>query len=413
MSYNKIYGVLPNWLNISIFEIDLSSNLFEGVVPSGVANPGNLFLNDNRFSNCSFFLCQKIKNSLGKLALSNNLLSGELPDCWMHFSYLSSLNLENNEFSGRIPNSIGTLLNLQYLDLHYNSFSGPLPTAFMSCTSLVILNLGYNLFSGNITPLIGNAFQDIRVLILRKNHFTREIPESICKLNKLQILDLAINHLSGVISNCFGNFTAMEGIKNNLALDFRPGAISLYNDLYFGSGGEIGGNPKRNINSEWIRSTRLVKNKLSGNISFEIGNLTALELLDLSNNHLTGEIPASLANVTTLGIVNVSNNNLSGEILVSTQLQSFDAPSYAGNPRLCGAPFPICSKDRVLANVPSGYNTSVQNKDDDFVFFLGLYISVVLGFIVGFWGVCGTLIIKTSWRHAYFRLIDNIKDRIM
>ncbi|XP_074284150.1 receptor-like protein EIX2 [Silene latifolia] len=361
MSYNKIYGVLPNWLNISIFEIDLSSNLFEGVVASGIANSGNLFLNDNRFSNCSFFLCQKIKNSLGQLALSNNLLSGELPDCWMHFSYLSSLNLENNEFSGRVPNSIGTLLNLQYLDLHNNSFAGPLPTAFMSCTSLVILNPGYNLFSGNIPPQIGNAFQDIRVLILRKNHFTREIPESICKLNKLQILDLAINHLSGVISNCFGNFTTMEGIKNNLALDFRPGAISLYNDLYFGSGGEI-------VTISWKREEQALKKTIS-----LVKYIDFSELFDVSNNHLTGEIPTNLAKVTTLGIVNVSNNSLSGEIPVSTQLQSFDASSYAGNPRLCGAPLPSYSKDRVPANVPSGSNTSVQNKDDDFVFFLGLY----------------------------------------
>jgi hypothetical protein len=34
------------------------------------------------------------------------------------------------------------------------------------------------------------------------------------------------------------------------------------------------------------------------------------------------------------------------------------------------------------------------------------------GFIVKFWGICGTLIIKTSWRQAYFQSFDNLKDKL-
>ncbi|XP_074284146.1 receptor-like protein EIX2 [Silene latifolia] len=451
MSSNQFYGMLPNLKLPTNFSnpltiIDLSSNLFEGVIPSSFANIWYLYLNDNRFSNCSNILCPKIKSNLQELDLSNNLFFEELPDCWMNFSSkLESLHLENNELSGRIPNSIGSLFYLQNLDLHNNSFSGPFPSAFKNCTTLVMLNIGYNLLSGNIPPWIGDAYHDVSALILRKNHFWGEIPESICKLNTLQILDLAINHLSGAIPNCFGNFTAMKAIKNQFSVlygksDSRFDVSSLSN---FGSGSEtttiswkkveqkfketimfvkyidLSGNELRGeipygisiLNG--LESLDLSKNKLSGNIPFEIGNLTALELLDLSNNNLTGEIPKSLDKVTTLGIMNVSNNNLSGEIPVSTQLQSFDASSYAGNAGLCGAPLPSCSKDQAPSNVPKGDITSVRNKDDDFGFFLGLYISVVLGFIVGFWGVCGTLVIKTSWRYAYFRFLDNIKDKIM
>ncbi|XP_074284126.1 receptor-like protein EIX1 [Silene latifolia] len=449
MSFNQFYGMLPNLKLQTNFSnpfsiIDLSSNLFEGVIPSGFGNTGSLYLNDNRFSDYSNILCPKIKTNLQELDLSNNLFSEELPDCWMNFSYLKSLYLENNELWGRIPNSIGSLRYLQILDLHNNSFSGRFPSAFKNCTALVMLNIGYNLLNGNIPPWIGDAYQYLNVLILRKNNFLGEIPESMCKLNSLQILDLAINHLSGVIPNCIGNFLAMRVIENQFGGPCIPGLISLpcpVTDL--GSGGrtttiswkkveqkfqetimfvkyiDLSGNKLRGdipygisiLNG--LESLDLSNNKLSGNIPFEIGNLTALELLDLSNNNLTGEIPASLAKVTTLGIMNVSNNNLSGEIPVSTQLQSFDASSYAGNAGLCGAPLPSCSKDQAPSNVPSGDITSVQNKHDDFGFFLGLYISVVLGFIVGFWGVCGTLVIKTSWRYAYFRFLDNIKDKIM
>ncbi|XP_074284125.1 receptor-like protein EIX2 [Silene latifolia] len=447
MSFNQFYGILPNLKLQTNFSnpfavIDLSSNLFEGVIPSGFANTMSLYLNDNRFSNCSNFLCPKMESDLEVLDLSNNLFCEELSYCWMNFSQLKSLHLENNELWGRIPNSIGSLLYLEDLDLHNNNFSGPFPSAFKNYKSLVKLNIGNNLFSGNIPPWIGNASQFLTGLILRKNHFLGEIPESMCKLNYLQILDLAINNLSGVIPNCFGNFLAMKVIENQVRVhcahgppslgcqlsDFESGVTTIswkkveqkfketirfvkYIDL---SSNELRGEIPYGISIlNELESLDLSNNKLSGNIPFEIGNLTALELLDLSNNNLTGEIPPSLAKVTTLGIMNVSNNKLSGEIPVSTQLQSFDASSYAGNEGLCGAPLPSCSKDREPFNVPSGHNISVRNKDDDFGFLLGLYISVVLGFIVGFWGVCGTLVIKTSWRYAYFRFLDNIKDKIM
>ncbi|KAK9723588.1 hypothetical protein RND81_05G010200 [Saponaria officinalis] len=143
--------------------------------------------------------------------------------------------------------------------------------------------------------------------------------------------------------------------------------------------------------------------KVSVLLSYEetrlVGNLTALEFLDLSNNHLTSEIPVSLTKVSSLGILDLSNNNLSVEIPLSSQLQGFNASSYMGNPGLCGAPLPVCPKDQVPSN---------NDVHDDYGIFPGLYISIALGFIVGFWGVCGTLVIKTSWRYAYFQILNTV-----
>ncbi|MBA0672711.1 hypothetical protein Goklo_024305 [Gossypium klotzschianum] len=37
---------------------------------------------------------------------------------------------------------------------------------------------------------------------------------------------------------------------------------------------------------------------------------------------------------------------------------------------------------------------------------------MTVGFLVGFWGVFGSLIISRSWRHRYFRLVNKLGDWI-
>ncbi|XP_021764890.1 probable LRR receptor-like serine/threonine-protein kinase At1g12460 [Chenopodium quinoa] len=162
-------------------------------------------------------------------------------------------------------------------------------------------------------------------------------------------------------------------------------------------------------------SLDLSSNKLNGSITPKIGLLTALELLDLSSNNLSGAIPATFANLNFLGMLNLSYNHLSGRIPTGTLLQGFDASAYMGNPGLCGAPLAICPGDEPPSNNTWNGNDDVAQQDvndhnDDI--FPGLYISVVLGFIIGFWGVCGTLVIKRSWRHAFFRTLDYMRDRV-
>ena len=38
------------------------------------------------------------------------------------------------------------------------------------------------------------------------------------------------------------------------------------------------------------------------------------------------------------------------------------------------------------------------------------YIGIGYGSPIGFWGVCGSLVFERSWRHAYFLLLDKMKD---
>jgi hypothetical protein len=95
---------------------------------------------------------------------------------------------------------------------------------------------------------------------------------------------------------------------------------------------------------------------------------------------------------------------LHGPIPSGTQLQSFDASAYEGNPGLCGPPLP-----HECAHIVS--NKGDIRDEDDGPRIPWFPITVVLGFITGFWGVCGSLVLSYKWRVAYFQFMDNVKDR--
>ncbi|KAI7756523.1 hypothetical protein M8C21_005613, partial [Ambrosia artemisiifolia] len=135
--------------------MDLSNNHFEGGVPSLPSKLAALNLSGNKFSGTISFLCN-FDGTLTLLDVSNNLLSGSLPDCWMKFQEkLVVLNLSNNNISGEIPSSLGTLSNLEALYLRKNAFVGEVPMSLRNCTRLKFVDLGENKLSGVIPEWIG------------------------------------------------------------------------------------------------------------------------------------------------------------------------------------------------------------------------------------------------------------------
>ncbi|EEF47492.1 serine-threonine protein kinase, plant-type, putative [Ricinus communis] len=113
--------------------------------------------------------------------------------------------------------------------------------------------------------------------------------------------------------------------------------------------------------------------------------MRSLESLDLSYNHLVGSTPPSMSSLTSLSYLNLSYNNLSGQIPSTNQFLTFTGPSRGDN---------------------------VESEDNDGHDIFWFYVSVGLGFIVGFWAVCCTLVIKKSWRDAYFKFIDEMKGKL-
>lgn len=151
----------------------------------------------------------------------------------------------------------------------------------------------------------------------------------------------------------------------------------------------------------------LSRNHLTGGIPKSIGNLKLLEFLDLSMNQLSGPIPPSIANLAFMGWLNLSNNNLSGRIPSGYQIQTLNDPSvYSGNVGLCGPPVSKdCSDDRGTET-----RVAINRKGHDLDDYLTLYLSVLLGFIFGFWIFWGSLLFIRSWRVCYFLFIDHVYD---
>ncbi|XP_019167430.1 PREDICTED: receptor like protein 30-like [Ipomoea nil] len=169
----------------------------------------------------------------------------------------------------------------------------------------------------------------------------------------------------------------------------------------------VGEIPNELTDLHMLNSLNLSRNKLTGSIPNKIGEMRSLESVDLSNNQLSGAIPPSLASISFLAHLDLSNNNLSGCIPLGTQLQGF-TEAYEGNSKLRGPPLPTkCHRDEP-GNAPQqgGIDEGWIIWDFDF------FVSLTLGFIVSFWGVCGTLILKSSWRHAYFQFLEVKKEKI-
>ncbi|XP_072969978.1 receptor-like protein EIX1 [Typha angustifolia] len=412
LSNNFISGPLPKLLPTSIYFLSLSNNSISGSIPSSICELTNMRILD----------------------LSANHLLGELPRCWRQGSGLHMLDLSNNNITGEIPPSMGSLTTLQSLDLNSNNLYGELPSELQHCKYLYLLDLGNNNFSRKIPIWIGEKLLNLIYLQLRSNMFDGNIPPQLAQLTALQVLDLSDNKLSGSIPRSFSNFTGMmiysvQNYNDEFFLRVDIDIVTYMGSLLLVMKGntytyskilnqvttmDLSGNNLSGVIPEEIGALRHLRNlnfagnHLVGMIPEKIGDMLSLESLDLSSNKLSGAIPQSLSKLTFLDYLNLSYNNLSGRIPSGTQMDTLDDPSiYIGNAYLCGPPTSKnCSGDTAAPNSTSNYANGSETS------MWWLYLGMGVGFVAGFWGVYAVLLFHTTWRCAYFRMIDNFFDNI-
>jgi Leucine-rich repeat (LRR) protein len=341
---------------------------------------------------------------------------------------LKVIDLSRNNLSGGIPSSMCSLPYLEWLQLSNNNLSGDLLSLKYCSSRLSTLDLGENRLSGTIPKWIGERLSTIEVLRLRGNMLFGKIPEQLCRLTYIHVLDLAHNNFSGSIPTCLGSLVGYINVDDSLLICDFPrhmdlvvkgrqyefyDQIFLVNTIDFSRNCLSGEIPTELTNLTLLNTLNLSSNQLTGKIPENIGALRQLETLDLSNNHLSGHIPPSMSSMTFLSHLNLSYNNLSGQIPSTNQFSTFDPSIYEGNPQLFGPPLPTNSSTPSDGDAEHKDHEDVPNDGEEQFEKVWLYLSIALGFIVGFWAVCGSLVIKKSWRHAYFCFVDKMKDRLL
>uniref|UniRef100_A0A0E0IYC9 non-specific serine/threonine protein kinase n=1 Tax=Oryza nivara TaxID=4536 RepID=A0A0E0IYC9_ORYNI len=272
LSNMNITGEIPESLS-SLRELnllDLSMNSLEGKIPTWIWQHKKLKILDlhtNRFTG-EIEPNSLVKHSpLANLEVSNNNLSGELPEDICFNRKLYGIAVFNNSFSGKLPSSLDGCYLLQNLVLYNNNFSGEFPQGLWSVvtnqlSTVMIQNIS---FSGTLpTKLPWNYTR----LDISNNRFSGPIPTMG---GKMEILRAANNLLSGEIP------WDLTGISQVTEFD-------------------------------------LSRNQISGSLPMTIGVLTKLNAINLSGNHISGNIPAAFGFMTVLTILDLSSNELSGEI---------------------------------------------------------------------------------------------------
>ena len=206
-----------------------------------------------------------------KIELTDNLMTGLLPDELGQLAYLDSLNVRDNNLEGPIPPELGQLERLEYLNLESTRLTGPIPPELGQLERLEIMNLASNALTGQIPPELGQM-ASVERLYLNFNELSGTIPPELGQLTNLRHVAMRGNNLTGNIPPEFGQLA----------------------------------------NLDWLD---LTENELSGSLPVELGQLTNLYQLELSGNNLSGNIPPEFGQLQNLKFLYLGNNSdLSGSL---------------------------------------------------------------------------------------------------
>ncbi|XP_016494068.2 receptor like protein 22-like [Nicotiana tabacum] len=437
---NLLTGVIPLPPRAAAY-IDFSNNNLATMIPPDFGNylVTAWFLsiaNNKVIGNIPSSICNA--RYLEVLDLSNNTLNGTIPPCLAEKSNtLKVLNLRKNNLTGNIPREFSHNCQLQTLDLSQNYLTGELPRSLSNCTNLKLINLGNNKIKDTFPCWLRNL-SNLRVLALRFNGFHGDIECSRGSSNwtALQIIDLASNNLGGILPpNSFLELNAMtvdpaiahsrfdhlyfESVsvrpiyyQDTVGLFLKGQNVTLekipvfFTSIDFSSNNFVGDIPETVGDLKSLYLLNISHNNLTGQIPPAFGNLKQLGSLDLSFNKLDGNIPEKLASLTFLSFLNLSYNELVGMIPRSTQFDTF-AESFIGNKGLCGFLLNItCKNDSAVA--PS----EPEFEEEKLFSSTEIYVSIILGFVVGIGIIVLPLLFSKRWNHLYNKLVDRLILRI-
>ncbi|CAI9090544.1 OLC1v1025343C1 [Oldenlandia corymbosa var. corymbosa] len=324
---NKLSGPIPpSIFNLTTVQvIAFSGNNLSGTLPPDICdnlpNLQSLYLLDNELEG-------RMPPNLGKcsqlqlLSLSNNNFRGSIPREIGNLTFLAVLLLDFNYLEGSIPFEVGNLQNLQQFGLNSNAnLNGPIPETIFNISSLRMFSCVENNLSGSLPSNLGQRMQNLRGIYLGLNSISGTIPESISNASNLIHLEFGSNTLTGSIPNSLGELKSLELLSlgwNNLTapsdLEFLTSLTKCRNlsELTIAHNPLTGKLPTSISNFSASLQRFLASGcGIFGSIPDEIGKLSELSFLDLSDNNLSGFIPRTFGGLQNLQELYLDGNNLS------------------------------------------------------------------------------------------------------
>ncbi|KAF7136562.1 hypothetical protein RHSIM_Rhsim08G0050900 [Rhododendron simsii] len=296
LSYLDLGGKVPRNLgNLSRLQyLDLRGYGFEGPIPDTLGSLTSLTVLDLSFNSFNdtikekYFLCNL--RSLVYMDLSSTALQGSVPCCFGNHTSLSVLKLRLTDFGGPLPSSMGNMTQLTELDLAYSLFTGEIPNSLRNLRSLRVLDLTENGFTGEFLSSVVGEFKNLERLLISFNHFSGPLPSSLGRLSYLRELDAHSNQLNGSIP--VGEFKNLE-------------RLVIYDNHFSGP------LPSSLGRQSYLRELDAHLNQLNGSIPIGLGQLSNLQMLDLSDNSLDGMVSEKhLATLKSLKELRLYSNSL-------------------------------------------------------------------------------------------------------
>ncbi|KAL6882048.1 hypothetical protein ACP4OV_011520 [Aristida adscensionis] len=215
--------------------------------------------------------------------------------------HLRYLDLSGNYFnSTRIPTVLGTLRNLRHLDLSWADFVGTVPLQLSNLTHLEYLDISYsgslNVLDLSWLPTLSSlkSLDMTGVDLSSVRNWVKKV-NMLPNLEVLSLFDCGLSSTEATLSQ--SNLTHLEV----LGLSHNSFNSSLQDNWFW--------------NTTTIKDLYLSDCEWSGPIPDTLGNMSSLELIDLSTNYLLGIIPTTFKHLCSLQQLYLFSNNINGNIL--------------------------------------------------------------------------------------------------
>ncbi len=195
--------------------------------------------------------------------------------------------------TGQIPPEFGRLVELRRLAVGGNALTGPVPRALARLPNLEKLHLFRPQNTARtVTISVEARNTDPSALASAPSATTSANPHLSCT-----------SYQSGLMADCEALLDMRDTLAGSATLNWHATVpIEKWPCI------QVSGSPPR------VTRLACIKEGLNGRLPFALGDLDALEILNLSSNALSGTIPPSLGRLSKLKHLNLTANQLTGAI---------------------------------------------------------------------------------------------------